>query len=359
MENNHPTPYQNLSNKDTKISIPIDVFIEEIDTEIENISNINNSNYFIIKTANAWIEEAKNRPTPKMIFDEFWYEGEVSILFADTNLGKSILAVQIGNSISKGMPIKGFKSETTKQKVLYFDFELTDKQFQNRYSINFENSYSFDDDFLRVQINPETTSNSSLSEEELIIKSLEETIIKTNAKIIIIDNLTYLKNETEKARNASPLMKLLRVLKNKYDLSILILAHTPKRDQSKPLSKNDLQGSKMIINFCDSCFAIGESQKDSKLRYLKQIKVRQSEFKFDTNNVALCQIDKPSNFLGFEFLDFSSEREHLKEITDRDINQRNSQILELYSQGLANTKIAEMTGLTEGGVRNILKKIKK
>ena len=359
MENNHPTPYQNLSNKDTKISIPIDVLIEEIDTEIENISNINNSNYFIIKTANAWIEEAKNRPTPKMIFDQFWYEGEVSILFADTNLGKSILAVQIGNSVSKGIPIKGFESETIKQKILYFDFELSDKQFQNRYSINFENSYSFDDDFLRVQINAETTSNSSLSEEEMIIKSLEESIIETNAKIIIIDNLTYLKNETEKARNASPLMKLLRALKNKYDLSILILAHTPKRDQSKPLSKNDLQGSKMIINFCDSCFAIGESQKDSKLRYLKQIKVRQSEFKFDTNNVALCQIDKPLNFLGFEFLDFSSEREHLKEITDRDINQRNSQILELHSQGLPNTKIAEMTGLTEGGVRSILKKIKK
>ena len=358
MENNHPTPYQNLSNKDTKISIPIDVLIEEIDTEIENISGINNSNYFIIKTANEWIEEAKNRPTPKMIFDQFWYEGEVSILFADTNLGKSILAVQIGNSVSKGIPIKGFESETIKQKILYFDFELSDKQFQNRYSINFENSYSFDDDFLRVQINAETTSNSSLSEEEMIIKSLEESIIETNAKIIIIDNLTYLKNETEKARNASPLMKLLRALKNKYDLSILILAHTPKRDQSKLISKNDLQGSKMIINFCDSCFAIGESQKDSKLRYLKQIKVRQSEFKFDTNNVALCQIDKPLNFLGFEFLDFSSEREHLKEITDRDINQRNSQILELHSQGLPNTKIAEMIGLTEGRVRGILKKIK-
>ena len=152
MENNHPTPYQESSNKDTKVSIPIDVFIEEIDTEIENISGINNSNYFIIKTANEWIEEAKNRPTPKMIFDQFWYEGEVSILFADTNLGKSILAVQIGNSVSKGTPIDRFESETIKQKILYFDFELSDKQFQNRYSINFENSYHFDDYFLRLKL---------------------------------------------------------------------------------------------------------------------------------------------------------------------------------------------------------------
>lgn len=53
-------------------------------------------------------------------------------------------------------------------------------------------------------------------------------------------------------------MKQLKTLKNKYDLSLLILAHTPKRDLSKQLTRNDLQGSKMLINFCDSCFAIAK-----------------------------------------------------------------------------------------------------
>lgn len=63
MENNHPTPYHELLNEDTKVHIPIEVFIEEIDKEIEIVSDLDNSNYFIIKTANEWIEEAKNRPT--------------------------------------------------------------------------------------------------------------------------------------------------------------------------------------------------------------------------------------------------------------------------------------------------------
>jgi RecA-family ATPase len=57
---------------------------------------------FTVKTASRWIEQAKTRPIPQMLFSEFWFEGELCILFADTNLGKSILAVQIGNSISKG-----------------------------------------------------------------------------------------------------------------------------------------------------------------------------------------------------------------------------------------------------------------
>jgi RecA-family ATPase len=92
-----------------------------------------------------------------MLFSEFWFEGELCILFADTNLGKSILAVQIGNSISKGEQIRGFKLETPKQPILYFDFELSDKQFENRYSIKFEQHYSFDSNFIRVEINPDAT----------------------------------------------------------------------------------------------------------------------------------------------------------------------------------------------------------
>ena len=41
MENNHPTPYQELLNEDTKVHIPIEVFIEEIDkdTKIKNDPN--------------------------------------------------------------------------------------------------------------------------------------------------------------------------------------------------------------------------------------------------------------------------------------------------------------------------------
>ena len=95
----------------------------------------------IIKEANTWVEEAKNRPIPNMLFSELWYENEICILFADTNLGKSILAVQIADSISKGIAIPGFKLESPPKKVLYLDFELSDKQFENRCSENYQNHY--------------------------------------------------------------------------------------------------------------------------------------------------------------------------------------------------------------------------
>jgi len=39
------------------------------------------------------------------LFGEFWLEGELAILFADTGKGKSLLAVQIAESIARGRPI--------------------------------------------------------------------------------------------------------------------------------------------------------------------------------------------------------------------------------------------------------------
>ena len=311
---------------------------------------------FTVMPASHWIEESKMQPIPKMLFGELWFEGELCILFADTNLGKSILAVQIGNSISKGEAIKGFKLEAPKQAILYFDFELSPKQFENRYSIKFEQHYSFDENFIRIEINPDAVIPENQTFENYLDFSLERSIIETGAKVLIIDNLTYLKTETEKAKDALPLMKHLKALKSKYNLSILALAHTPKRDLSKPITRNDLQGSKMLMSFTDCSFTIGESQKDKNIRYLKQIKVRQSEFIYDTENVAVCQIEKPYNFLQFDLIGFSTEREHLREISEKDKGQKISEVLELKKQGITNIEIARRLGVSEGAIRKWIKK---
>ncbi|QQM28084.1 AAA family ATPase [Elizabethkingia sp. M8] len=321
-----------------------------------------NKGLFNVKTANEWLELAKTSPIPEKLFGEFWHEGEISILFSDSNLGKSILSVQIADSISKGLQISGFKLEAKKQPVLYFDFELSAKQFEVRYSIKnetqkfLENHYSFDDNFKRIEINPDAEIPTESTFENYLNQSLEQSIIETGAKILIIDNITYLKNETEQAKHALPLMRYLKDLKSKYRLSILALAHTPKRDLSRPITQNDLGGSKMLYNFIDSCFAIGQSNMDTNLRYIKQIKARNTAIIYDSENVIVCQIDKPYNFLAFEFIDFGSEREHLKQLTEKDHESKISEALELKKQGLSNVQIAKQFGVSEGAVRKWIKK---
>lgn len=335
--------------------------LEQLEQKRKEIEQ--NKGLFKVMTANEWLELAKKSPIPEMLFGEFWHEGEICILFSDSNLGKSILAVQIADSISKGQPIPGFRLEAPQQKVLYFDFELSPKQFEVRYSVKneslkvFENHYQFDkSNLLRVEISPEAEPPTETTFENYLNQSLEQSIIETGAKILIIDNITYLKNETERSKDALPLMKYLKALKSKYGLSILALAHTPKRDLSRPITQNDLGGSKMLYNFIDSCFAIGQSNTDKNLRYIKQIKARNTAMIYDTENIIVCQIDKPYNFLAFEFIDFGAEREHLKQLTEKDHESKVSEALELKKQGLSNVQIAKQFGVSEGAVRKWIKK---
>lgn len=347
---------QDQNNGQALSSITINDIVQSATNLLSKNSEFDKSNdLFTIKTANEWIEQAKTRPIPKMLFGELWFEGELSILFADTNLGKSILAVQIGDSISRGVPISMFKLEADRQRCLYCDFELSSKQFENRYSNNYENHYHFDENFIRLEINPDASLPESGTFEDHLINSMEDILIKTNIKILIVDNITFLRSENEKAKDALPLMKRLKSLKTKYNLSILVLAHTPKRDLSKPINRNDLQGSKMLINFCDSAFSIGESHKDKSIRYLKQIKSRNTEIIYDTENVCICYIEKPDNFLLFDHVCFGKEREHLKQQTDKERETRKGQVLELNKQNLSLREIGKEIGISHTQVSRILK----
>ena len=57
------------------------------------------------RTLNQWIELAKHQPVPRLLFGEFWIEGELAVMFGDTGAGKSLLAVQIAESIARGREI--------------------------------------------------------------------------------------------------------------------------------------------------------------------------------------------------------------------------------------------------------------
>jgi DNA-binding NarL/FixJ family response regulator len=331
------------------VALKISHIQEVVTKEFEEVSKdaINEKfGIFKIKTGNAWIEESKERPVPNTLWEhKLWFQFETCILFADTNAGKSILAVQMGLDIA-----------TTKRlRVLFFDFELSDKQFELRYSQEYTNHYHFPDNFFRAEIDIDSI-NENTNLEDAIIQSIETALIQLDCKILIIDNITYLKNETDKAKNALPLMKALKILKTKYQLSILVLAHTPKRDMTRPITPNDLQGSKMLMNFCDSAFAIGQSSQDNSLRYIKQIKERNTPKILHANNVAIYRITKESNLLFMVFTCYSTEREHLKEKKAYDKDELKERVNELNGKGRSQREIATQLSIGLGTVNKYINK---
>ena len=129
-----------------------------------------------------------------------------------------------------------------------------------------------------------------------------------------------------------------------------------KRDSTKILTRNDLQGSKMLINFCDSSFAIGESQKVPDLRYIKQIKARNSPIIYHTENVLLCSVEKPHNFVKFRFLETANEREHLRPQVEKDKAAVIARVRELHETGMSQREIAKEVGITRVTVSRYLER---
>jgi hypothetical protein len=313
--------------------------------------------FFRTKTADEWNEEAENTPDAKMLFSEMWYEGEICILFADTNVGKSILAVQIADSISRGVPIEGLKYEAGAQKVIYLDFELSRKQFGKRYNNEHKQRYRFNTNFYRSEINPDCEVPECFgSFEEFIYYSIEVEIVDTGAKIIIIDNITFLRDDNERAKDAADMMKQIKAMKARYDLSVLALAHTPKRNATLPITQNDLQGSKMLMNFCDSSFSIGESQSEEGLRYVKQIKVRDNEKLYGAENVWLARIEKPHNFLQFSFIGNGTEYDHLKEMSSEQKQELIENVKKKAAEGIPQREIAKLYNISAATVNRYLAK---
>lgn len=313
----------------------------------------------IVSSMNARINAAKALPIPKKLFLECWIEGEISILFATSNVGKSILSVQIAEAIASGRSIGGFAPDVKPQKVLYLDFELSDKQLEARASMDYKEHYTFSENLLTATLNDDYLGSVE-SMESAILAAIETTTQATGAKIVIIDNITYIKSDNERAKEAIIFMQQLKRIKKKHGLSILVLAHTPKRDISQPLSQRDLQGSSALSQFCDSMFAIGASNIDANLRYIKQIKCRNAAFEYTQDNVIVCEICKPCNFVYFDFVKYDHEREHLRIRIEGDELILKDKIIEMYeAQKYSLSEIASACDVTKSKVQRTIEKHRK
>lgn len=127
-------------------------------------------------------------------------------------------------------------------------------------------------------------------------------------------------------------------------LSILVLAHTPKRNISSPLTQNSLAGSKRIANFMDSMFAIGLSKNNRPFgRYIKQIKVRSSDMMYGETNVIVAELRKDGDYIHLVHTGNSWEKNELEEpeIDDIERIEARKEILRRLDEGQSVRQIAE------------------
>lgn len=319
-------------------------------------NQIGNTSQKRLRTAAERLEDAKHLPPITPLLGEIWQQGELHVLFADTGLGKSIFAVGLADALSKGKNFLGLENGTAPQIVLYYDFELSDRQFRKRYSDDSGNSYLFAENFYTENIDFKEffTEGTPKNFVDDLFKRIRLDLTTTGAQILIIDNITFLSLQSPTDTDiALGVMRNLDALKREFNLSIFVLAHTPKRNSSLPLSLNDLAGSKMISNFSDSVSAINRSCQDSSYRYLKQVKAsRSAELIYDADNVLICQIVKQDCLLTFKAIDTDSEYQHLPKETGSgtDHTETAKKAAQLLENGKTYDEVARELQISKGTI---------
>jgi KaiC/GvpD/RAD55 family RecA-like ATPase len=298
-----------------------------------------------------------------MLFGEFWLEGELAIMFGEAGSGKSLLAMQIAEALARGRGIEPIGQQTQGQKVLYFDLDLDAKQFRVRYSRESNSSerngrqYRFSERLRRIEVDLSAEVPEGYSGiDEYLSEAIEAKVRESGAKILIFDNINHLKRSCESVREALPMMQALKRLQRRYGLSILVLAATSRRTTTRELDITDLPGGKLLSNFADNVFAIGESRMYSAARYLKQIGPKSTERIFGGENVPTFGLEKiGGNFLGFRFWWFARERDHLIPGTDRGRWETLARVKTMAEQGMSVREIAVQLKRSKSAVHRLLR----
>ena len=297
------------------------------------------------------IEKGKQEERKKKMFGQLWWKSELCVVFATTGVGKTILSMQIAEAVASGTNVFDAKDGQTEfinecgpQVVVVVDWELSLKQILTRYqNDNDENDiYTFSKNLYRVDRNSGFKFEVGDKFSEMLTDEITRRVEETNAEALIIDNLSVLRNGTENSKEALPLMHFLNNLKNQKNLSILVVAHTPKKDTISRINEHHLQGSAQIGNALDGLFAIGTGPKVNE-RYIKELKQRNA-MKIADKQVIFCELRKDKNFLKFHHIGRGLEQEMLTQQDLTDILEMEADVAELKHKGVSDRKVSNELG---------------
>lgn len=257
--------------------------------------------------ASECVERADLAPRASLLGD-LWHEGEIAFFFGDTATGKSVFAAQVAEAIARGEPIEPFEMTSEPRKVLFLDLGQSSKQFARRYTREGDEPAEEGEDANKTyQFSPNMIRVSLKRSVQIAPAKLGPLIERTGAKVLIIDSLAYLQRYSL-PRETAIVMRELRRLRNRYDLSILVLLNTSRSVQMRGIVAADIPCSAVVTSFADSIFAVGRSGSRSAVRYIKQIKNSVDDISYGAAHVPyFAVLPKGGNFPSFHHIGYAGE----------------------------------------------------
>ena len=249
---------------------------------------------------------------PQMVFDEFWREGELALLFGESGVGKSLLAMQLARTLAAGGDIPWFRMDCAAGKTLYVDLSMSDRQFASR------NSYlGKKGDERALPVSKRMYCDRPDDEGELI-EWLERQIATEKLKYVIIDDLSSLMRTCDGTRETMAVMRGLRRICGRFGVSILVVVQSEAPKANARVSERDLGRQRVLCRLADSVFAIGHHRSRSGYVSLVQMRSRSSSVKWTVHNAIPARVEETCGIalLRFEMEVSEEERELINSVKD-------------------------------------------
>lgn len=304
--------------------------------------------YINTDTLNHILNNRDNYSEGESIFGDYIHQGDLALIVGDTNSGKTLLACDIALANNDNLCYWDEPMTNRSRKTVYIDEEHNDSQIARRYEKLLECASG---DLIRGRFTG-AEYGSSIEDRLLAIENLLRS--NNDTKLLIIDNLMCMLDNGKSAKQAQQFIQGLKHIKEKYNLTIILVAHLAKRNSKNPIEVKDILGSSVIANYADSIIAIGNSCEGDGIKYLKQLKSRSS---IKISEVAVMEISEEP-YLHFDFREFDNEENHLpkKKVSRSSISpSMGDTVLRLKDEGLTIRGIAEQLGLSKSAVGRFLK----
>ena len=216
------------------------------------------------------------------ICDEILLENGTSSISGQSNVGKSILALQFAMCVAMGVPFLTFNVPRPRR-VLLVQFEMMDAHMSNRVEKCAKAMLGqYPQHFERYKNNLRITSVEQIKIFTDQYKAIEGNLMSADPPfdVVVIDNL-YSSGAANIAKNdeLTQLMSRIDQLRKEYKCAFMMVSHHKKLEEKRPLEHSMVYGGSYFVNFLDNLVQVANTGRHNQLKVFKITKIRtENEF---------------------------------------------------------------------------------
>lgn len=202
----------------------------------------------------------------KWVVKDLFAKKLVSVIFSEPGVGKTVLAMDIAEKLTKGEAIFNQYKVDRPMKVLYFQGDFPNPIMRNRLQqtlhkpdnnyFKFVNRYDAEEQGYSIDLTNEKGQ-----------ENLKMLLEEYRPDFVIFDTfISFFDGDENKQKDVKEPIDFLRKLTSNYDCSILLCHHSRKRssnEKRKGLDQSDLIGSFVTARLCSLMLAIAHNAEKS------------------------------------------------------------------------------------------------